>query len=45
MGGGGASGKGVVKDALIEILRERHDPEVWADLIAAARARSEAEDL
>jgi hypothetical protein len=34
-----------MKDALIEILRVRHDPEVWAELVAEARARSEAEDL
>ena len=43
--GSGWHRRNKMKDALIEILRERHDPEVWDDLIAAARARSEAEDL
>lgn len=43
--GSGWHRRNKMKDALIEILRERHDPEVWADLIAAARVRSEAEDL
>ena len=43
--GSGWHRRNKMKDTLIEILRERHDPEIWADLIAAARARSEAEDL
>lgn len=43
--GSGWHRRNKMKDALIEILRARHDPEVWAELVAEARARSEAEDL
>lgn len=43
--GSGWHRRNKMKDALIEILRERHDPEVWAELLAAARARSEAGGL
>jgi len=43
--GSGWHRRNKVKDALIDILRARHDPEVWAELLAEARARSEAEDL
>ncbi len=34
-----------LKDALIGILRERHDPETWSGLLAEAQARSEREGL
>lgn len=34
-----------LKDALIGVLRERHDPETWSDLLAEAQARSEREGL
>lgn len=34
-----------LKDALIGILRERHDPETWSGILAEAQARSEREVL
>lgn len=34
-----------LKDALISILRERHDPSIWDSLLAEAQARSEREGL
>lgn len=34
-----------LKDALIGILRERHDPESWNGILAQAQARSEREGL
>jgi hypothetical protein len=34
-----------LKDALIGVLRERHDPETWTDILAEAQARSEREGL
>ena len=34
-----------LKDALIGILRERHDPEAWSGILAEAQARSEREGL
>ena len=34
-----------LKDALISILRERHDPSTWDSLLAEAQARSEREGL
>ena len=34
-----------LKDALIGILRERHDPETWSGILAEAQARSEGEGL
>ena len=34
-----------LKDALIGILRERHDPETWEAILAEAQARSEGEGL
>ena len=34
-----------LKDALIGILRERHDPETWESILAEAQARSEREGL
>jgi hypothetical protein len=34
-----------LKDALIGILRERHDPESWNGILAEAQARSEREGL
>jgi hypothetical protein len=43
--GSGWHRRNKVKDALIDILRARHDPEIWTELLAEARARSEAEDL
>jgi hypothetical protein len=43
--GSGWHRRNKVKDALIDILRARHDPTVWADLLAEALVRSEAEDL
>ena len=43
--GSGWHRRNKMKDALIEILRERHEPEIWAELLAEARTRSEAEDL
>ena len=42
---GGWHRRNRIKDALIDILRARHAPEVWAELVADARARSEAEEL
>lgn len=43
--GSGWHRRNKMKDALIAILRARHDPEVWVELVAEARTRSEAEDL
>ena len=34
-----------LKDALIGVLRERHDPETWTSILAEAQARSEREGL
>lgn len=34
-----------LKDALIGVLRDRHDPETWDDILAEAQARSEREGL
>ena len=34
-----------LKDALIAVLRERHDPETWGNILAEAQARSEREGL
>ena len=34
-----------LKDALIGVLRERHDPETWTVILAEAQARSEGEGL
>jgi hypothetical protein len=34
-----------VKDALIGILRERHEPDAWAFLLAKARALAEGEGV
>lgn len=34
-----------LKDVLIGILRERHDPETWDGILAEAQARSEREGL
>ena len=34
-----------LKDALIGVLRERHDPETWNGILAEAKARSEREVL
>lgn len=34
-----------LKDALIGILRERHDPETWDRILAEAQARSAREGL
>ena len=34
-----------LKDALIGVLRERHDPETWSGILAEAQARSEREVL
>ena len=34
-----------MKDALIGLLRERHDPATWDSLLAEAQARSEREGL
>ena len=34
-----------LKDALIGVLRERHDPETWSGILAEAKARSEREGL
>ena len=43
--GSGWHRRNKMKDALIDILRARHDPAVWAELLAEARACTEAEDL
>lgn len=43
--GSGWHRRNKLKDALIAILRERHNPETWAAFLAEARTRSEAEDL
>lgn len=34
-----------LKDALIGVLRARHDPETWDGILAEAQARSEQEGL
>ena len=34
-----------LKDALIGVLRDRHDPETWSGILAEAQARSEREGL
>ena len=34
-----------LKDALIGVLRDRHDPETWDGILAEAKARSEREGL
>lgn len=34
-----------LKDALIGVLRERHDPETWDSILAEARVRSEGEGM
>ncbi len=34
-----------LKDALIGVLRERHDPKTWSGILAEAQARSEREGL
>ena len=34
-----------LKDALIGVLRDRHDPETWDGILAEAQARSEREGL
>ncbi|WP_354689926.1 hypothetical protein [Lentibacter algarum] len=34
-----------LKDALIGVLRERHDPDTWSGILAEAQARSEREGL
>ena len=34
-----------LKDALIGVLRERHDPETWSGILAEAQARSAREGL
>jgi len=34
-----------LKDALIGVLRERHDPETWNGILSEAQARSEREGL
>lgn len=41
--GTGRRRRETVKDALIGILRERHDSETWDGILAEARARSEGE--
>ena len=34
-----------LKDALIGVLRDRHDPETWDGILAEAQSRSEREGL
>ena len=34
-----------LKDALIGVLRDRHDPETWSGILAEAKALSELEGL
>lgn len=34
-----------LKDTLIGVLRERHDPATWSNILAEAQARSEREGL
>jgi hypothetical protein len=34
-----------LKDALIGVLRDRHDPETWSGILAEAQARAEREGL
>lgn len=34
-----------LKDALIGVLRERHDPETWSGILAEAQSRAEREGL
>jgi hypothetical protein len=41
--GSGQRRREVMKDALIGVLRERHDPEAWAAVLAEARLRCEWE--
>ena len=43
--GTGRRRREMLKDALIGVLRERHDPETWGGILAEAQARSERADL
>jgi hypothetical protein len=43
--GTGRRRREMLKDALIGVLRERHDPETWGGILAEAQARSEREGL
>lgn len=43
--GSGRRRREKLKDALIGILRERHDPETWDGILAEAQARAEREGL
>ena len=43
--GTGSRRREKLKDALIGILRERHDPDTWSGILAEAQARSEREGL
>lgn len=41
--GSGRRARASFKDCLIGLLRERHDPDAWAAILAEAKARSEGE--
>lgn len=43
--GAGRRRREKLKDAIIAVLRERHDPHSWTGILAEARARSEREGL
>jgi hypothetical protein len=43
--GSGRRRREQLKDALIGLLRERHDPETWNGILAEAQARAEREGL
>jgi hypothetical protein len=43
--GSGRRRREILKDALIGVLRDRHDPDTWNGILAEAQARSEGEGL
>ena len=43
--GAGRRRRETLKDALIGVLRERHDPETWSAILAEAKARRDREGL
>ena len=45
LAGGRRPGRDKLKDCIIDILRERHDPVAWDAVLAEARIRSEGEGV
>ncbi|MGR3593073.1 MAG: hypothetical protein ACU0B9_07160 [Limimaricola soesokkakensis] len=43
--GNGRRRREKLKDTLIGVLRERHDPEAWDSILAEVRSRIEREDM